>query len=202
MPKLKRLPLVGKVTHKVNPPSNTSNSAKIQNTIFAVSALVIIFLFWLIYFKEAASSHDYKWVSLLPTLNASLNTLCFLFLILGYRFIKKGRKSAHIASMLAATFCSALFLISYILYHHFHGDTKFLTEGLIRPVYFFILISHIVLSIPLVPMVFTTLYKAASKNWASHKKWARATFPIWLYVSMTGVLVYIFVKYLNVPSVS
>lgn len=184
----------------MNSQDSTSNTQTVQNLIFFVSALVLIFLFWLIYFKEGASSEGREWVAFLPTLNASLNTLCFSFLLLGYRFIKKGQKKAHIFSMLAATTCSALFLVSYILYHHFHGDTKFLTEGLIRPVYFFILISHILLSIPLVPMVFTTLYNAATGNWGAHKKWARATFPIWLYVSMTGVLVYIFVQFLNSAS--
>lgn len=171
-----------------------------QSAIFVLSALLLIFLFWLIYFKEAASAHDYHWVSLLPTLNASLNTLCFIFLILGHRFIKKGHRVAHIASMLAATCTSVLFLISYILYHHFQGDTRFLTEGWIRPVYFFILISHILLSLPLVPMVLTTLYKASFKKWESHKRWAKLTLPVWLYVSLTGVLVYIFVNYLNMPS--
>lgn len=178
------------------------SSATAQNLIFAVSALVLIFLFWLIYFKQGASSEGVEWVAFLPTLNASLNTLCFFFLLLGYGFIKRGQKRAHIASMLAATLSSALFLISYITYHHFHGDTKFLTEGWIRPVYFFILISHILLSIPLVPMVFTTLYHAGSKHWEHHKRWARLTFPIWLYVSMTGVLVYVFVQYLNTPVAS
>jgi len=171
-----------------------------QTLIFAVSTLILIFLFWLIYFKEAASDQGLEWVSTLPTLNASLNSICFLLLILGYRFIKKKNKPAHIASMLGATLCSALFLVSYIIYHHYQGDTKFLTQGWVRPVYFFVLISHILLSIPLVPMVLTTLYKAATKSWESHKKWARATFPIWLYVSLTGVLVYIFVQHLNFPS--
>lgn len=173
--------------------------SKVQNLILAFSAFVLIFLFWLIYFKEGANTEGREWVSLLPTLNASLNTLCFCLLLLGYRFIKRGQKKAHIISMIGATTCSALFLVSYILYHHFHGDTKFLTQGWMRPVYFFILISHILLSVPLVPMVLTTLYHAGAKHWDHHKKWARWTFPVWLYVSMTGVLVYIFVQYFNTP---
>lgn len=154
-----------------------------------VSAIILAFLFWLIYFKEAAVS-TLSFSAELPHLNALLNAITTALLITGYVFIKKGLKKAHILTMLTATATSGLFLISYIIYHHFQGDTPFLGEGWIRPVYFFILITHIVLSMGMVPMVFATLYQAARKNYVAHKKIARITFPIWLYVSVTGVMIY------------
>lgn len=162
-----------------------------------VSVSVLTFLFWLIYFKEAADSAAHSWVGYLPTLNASLNTLTTVLLVMGYRFIRSQKREAHTKCMLSAVTTSALFLISYIIYHHYQGDTLFLTQGWIRPVYFSILISHIVLSVVLVPLIFITLYHASRKHFTSHKKFARVTFPIWLYVSVTGVLVYLFVHYLN-----
>lgn len=166
--------------------------------IFILSFVVLIFLFWLIYFNPGQESKA-GWVSFLPTLNASLNSLTTLLLVSGYIFIKQGMKRAHIISMLTATSTSGLFLISYIIYHHYHGDTLFLTQGWIRPVYFSILVSHILLSIALVPMVFFTLYHAAKSQFKKHQKIARLTFPIWIYVSVTGVLIYIFVHYFNHP---
>jgi len=96
--------------------------------------------------------------------------------------------------MILATFSSALFLISYLLYHYYHGDTKFPGQGIIRPVYFFILITHIITSILVVPLIFTTLFFAASKRFEKHRRIARWTYPIWLYVSITGILVYLLLK--------
>ena len=100
--------------------------------------------------------------------------------------------------MLTAVGTSGLFLVSYIVYHYFQGDTKFTNPGAIKYFYFFILISHIFLSVINVPAVFITLYHAANKNFDKHKRFAKWTFPIWLYVSVTGVLVYLFLKFLNV----
>lgn len=176
-----------------------SNNKKAYLAIASASVAVLVFLFWLIYFKEAADSSSLSWVGYLPTVNASFNSLTTLLLIMGYVKIKNGEKEAHVKCMLAAVASSGLFLISYIIYHHFQGDTLFLTTGFLRPIYFFILISHIILSVALVPMVFVTLYHAFLKHYETHKKIARITFPIWLYVSVTGVLVYIFVHFLNFP---
>ena len=161
-----------------------------------VSASVLIFLAWLIYGKESASTHAH-WASWLPALNSLLNATTTILLICGYRAIKAKKTERHIKLMLSATLTSGLFLVSYILYHHYQGDTKFVAQGFVRPVYFTILISHIVLSIPLVPMVFTTLYHAFKKNHSKHKAIARKTFPIWMYVSVTGVLIYVFLKLFN-----
>lgn len=161
--------------------------------ILGLSAVVAAFLFWLIYFKTPAAS-DAGWVGLLPTVNAVCNSLSAICLILGFLQIKRGNREVHKRFMLAAVGFSAIFLISYITYHNFHGDTKFPGQGWIRPAYFSILISHIVLSVVALPMVFSTLFFAASGRFASHKKIARWTFPVWLYVSVTGVLVFLILR--------
>lgn len=175
---------------------NSSNQSEIKKSIFGATLValpILIFLFWLIYFKPPAEASG-EWYLYLPFANAILNTLTSVFLVMGYRFIKAHRKEAHIKAMLCAVVTSALFLVSYLLYHHFKGDTKFLGEGLVRPIYFFILITHVVLSMVQVPLILTTLWLAFKKRWSSHRKVARITFPIWLYVSVTGVFVFIFLK--------
>lgn len=164
-----------------------------------LSFVVLTFLFWLIYFKpnsvhEAASS----WVNSLPALNAFLNTLTSIFLVTGYTLIKQNKVEWHKRAMYMATITSALFLVSYVAYHHFHGDTKFIGVGSVKFVYLGILISHILLSIVQVPLILSTLYLAMTKKFVKHKKIARITFPIWLYVSVTGVLIFIMLKWFNV----
>ena len=173
-----------------------NNDKLIIRSFYVISAFVLIFLFWFIYFKQTGQATS-PLIPLLPHVNAALNSLTSVLLIIGIIFIKKGNEKAHIITMLSAVATSVLFLVSYLLYHHFHGDTKFIAQGLIRPVYFFILISHIVLSAVNLPMILITLLHAFRKNWEKHKKLAKITFPIWLYVSVTGVLIYIFVQKLN-----
>lgn len=163
------------------------------SVIVLISSTVFVFLFWLIYFKNVTPSSS-PWVSFLPAINAVLNTITSLLLVLGFVFIKKGNKEAHIRVMLGAVLTSALFLISYIIYHYYQGDSKFMGAGNVRYVYFSILISHVLLSMAQVPLIFTTLYFAFSKNFEKHRKFARITFPIWLYVSITGVMVFSFLK--------
>lgn len=92
--------------------------------------------------------------------------------------------------MLAAVLVAAVFLASYVVYHHYHGDTRFQGEGLVRPVYFFVLVSHILFSIVGLPLVLTTLYLALTRRFDRHRRLARLTFPVWLYASITGVLVF------------
>ncbi|MDO9181615.1 MAG: DUF420 domain-containing protein [Bacteriovorax sp.] len=175
-----------------------SNDKNIFIIIGILSFSVISFLVWLIYFKPAADlTGEISWVGLLPSLNAFLNSLTSIFLITGLTFIKQNKISWHKKSMFAATGTSALFLISYITYHHYHGDTKFVATGAIRPIYFGILISHILLSIVQVPLILSTLYLALAKKFVRHKKFARITFPIWLYVSVTGVLIFVILRWFN-----
>lgn len=177
---------------------NLNSDKKVFVIIGILSFAILAFLTWLIYFKPGADlTGEISWVNSLPALNALLNSLTSIFLVTGLIFIKKNKIDWHKRAMFAATGASALFLISYITYHHFHGDTKFVAVGLIRPIYFGVLISHILLSVVQVPLILSTLYLAFTKNFQKHKLIARITFPIWLYVSMTGILIFIFLKFYN-----
>ncbi len=160
--------------------------------ILALSIGVAVFLVWLIYFKGKVAAPD--WVSSLPAANAFFNSLSALCLTLGYINIRRGRRLIHMRFMISATVFSALFLLSYITYHYFHGDTKFPGHGWIRPVYFFILISHIGLSMIALPLIFATLWYALRNQFRFHRAIARWAFPVWLYVSVTGVVVYFVLK--------
>ena len=158
-------------------------------SIVALSAGIASFLVWLIYFKGRVAAPD--WVAALPAANASFNSMSALCLILGYINIRRGNRVTHMRFMLTATAFSALFLASYVTYHFFHGDTKFPGHGWIRPVYFFILISHIGLSIVALPLILAALWYGLRNQFQFHRRVARWTFPIWLYVSVTGVVVYV-----------
>jgi len=129
-------------------------------------------------------------LSELPALNASLNGVATVFLAAGYVLIRRRRIAAHRASMMAAVAASALFLISYVIYHANAGSKPFTGTGPIRAVYFFILLTHIVLAAAIVPMVLITLSRALQKRFDRHAAIARWTLPIWLYVSVTGVVVF------------
>ncbi|NIO08682.1 MAG: DUF420 domain-containing protein [Deltaproteobacteria bacterium] len=129
-------------------------------------------------------------LSHLPDINAGLNSLSTLCLICGYFAIRRGRTSTHRVFMLSACVASTLFLISYLIYHYYVGSVAFQGEGWIRPVYFSVLITHAVLAAAIVPLVLITLTKALRGSFQSHRRIARWTFPIWLYVSVTGVVVY------------
>jgi putative membrane protein len=130
-------------------------------------------------------------ISQLPHLNAFLNTTSAILLVFGYRFIRQRRIIAHRNCQVAAFVTSILFLTSYLTYHYYHGDTRFLGQGAVRPLYFAILITHVVLAIVIVPLVLITLYRAARGDFLRHRKIARWTLPLWLYVSVTGVIVYL-----------
>jgi len=130
-------------------------------------------------------------VSELPSVNAALNSLSAVLLATGYCFIKSQRISAHRACMLAAFGCSTLFLISYLVYHYQVGSVPFKGQGWIRPVYFTILLTHTVLAAAVVPLALMTLSRALKGRFPAHRRIARWTFPVWLYVSVTGVVVYV-----------
>jgi putative membrane protein len=169
--------------------SNKSGLArKPVPVIIALSVAIAGFLVWLIYFKGRIASP--AWVSYLPGADAAFNSLSAACLILGYINIRRGKRLVHMRFMLSATVFSALFLLSYITYHYFRGDTRFPGHGWIRPVYFFILITHIGLSMIALPLILATLWYALRSQFRFHRGVARWTFPIWLYVSVTGVVVY------------
>ncbi len=132
-----------------------------------------------------------EYISYLPHLNAFLNTTSALFLIAGYRFIRAGFIRPHRNCQIAALVTSTCFLISYLTYHYYHGDTLFLGQGIVRPFYFAILITHVILAIVIVPLVLITVYRAARGDFIRHRRIARWTLPLWLYVSITGVIVYL-----------
>ncbi len=161
--------------------------------ILAISAAAVGFLVWWIYFKTTATP-EAEWISLLPAANATFNTFCACCLLAGYAAIRRGDKERHRQFMLSAVTLSILFFASYLTYHHFHGDTRFPGQGWVRPVYFTILISHILLSIVAIPMVLSTLFFAKARRFRSHKKIARWTLPVWLYVSITGVAIFFFLS--------
>lgn len=127
----------------------------------------------------------------LPHLNACLNTISSVLLISGLIFIKLKRRRAHAVCMLGAVFVSILFLISYLTYHYWHGTTAFTTQGVIRIIYFAVLLSHTALAAVTLLLVPVTLYQAIRSNFKRHKKIARWSYPIWLYVALTGVLIYL-----------
>lgn len=128
--------------------------------------------------------------SILPTLNAVLNAASAVFLLCGFWFIKHGKIAWHRFCMLSAFTASSVFLASYLTYHAHAGIVKFKGQGWIRPVYFTILITHTILAIVIVPLVLMTLSYAWRGIFEKHRRIARITFPLWLYVSVTGVIVY------------
>ena len=126
----------------------------------------------------------------LPALNACLNAISALLLAGGYFFIRRGDMARHRLLMTTAFATSCLFLTSYLIYHYNVGSVPFEKQGWIRPLYFTILITHVVLAATIVPLVLVTLYRAWRKNFDRHRRLARWTFPIWMYVSVTGVVIY------------
>ncbi len=130
-------------------------------------------------------------ISDLPTVNATLNSISAILLVVGYVLIRQRKIAAHKKCMLAAFTVSVLFLISYVIYHVNAGSTQFTQQGWVRPVYFTILISHIILAFVIVPLALRTLYLAWREKFDKHRRIAKITFPIWLYVSVTGVLIYL-----------
>ena len=163
--------------------------AKAIGLILIISIAAFLFLIWLLYFKETAETTA-TWVDQLPALNALLNSTSTVLIVAGFVAIKKKNYITHMKLMLTAFITSSLFLISYLLYHNFVGHTPFPGEGWIRPVYFTILITHIILSAFVVPLVLTSYYFAFSGKFKTHRKVSKWTFPIWLYVSITGVVIF------------
>ena len=130
-------------------------------------------------------------LSQLPTLNALLNGTSAILIIIGYYFIRRRAINRHRACMIAAFATSTLFLISYLIYHYHHPTTLFQGQGWVRPVYYSILFSHLILAIVIVPLVLITFKRGLSDRRSAHTRIAKWTLPLWLYVSVTGVVVYL-----------
>ena len=175
-------------------PSSTPQAAPraAVAAILAISAAATLFLFWLIYVHPAAAtSSEYAF---LPALNAVLNGLAATALLIGFTFVRARRIAAHRASMITAFVFSTLFLVSYILHHALHGDVKYPAHADYRTFYLWLLASHIILATVALPMVLTTFFFSLSGRIPQHRKIARWTFPLWLYVSVTGVITYVMLR--------
>jgi putative membrane protein len=157
--------------------------------IIGISVVASLFLCWLVY-DHAPSDVTGTHLLFLPALNALLNALSAIALVTGFLFIRAKRIGPHRAAMFTAFVFSSLFLVSYITNHALHGDMHFQGHGSIRSVYFPLLVSHIGLSVFALPMILITFFLSLSGRFPAHRRLARFTFPIWLYVSVTGVIVY------------
>ena len=134
--------------------------------------------------------------AIFPVINATLNGTSAMLLLVGHSFIKRGRMAAHRAVMISAVVTSSLFLTSYLYYHYHVGSVRFPGKGLWRQVYYTILISHTLLAITIVPLVIITLIRALRERFDRHAAIARWTYPLWLYVSVTGVVIYFMLYHL------
>ena len=157
------------------------------------SSVALAFLVWLIYFAGGASPAP-AWALALPPLNAGLNSASALCAMAGFAAILAGHRRLHRALMLGALVFSALFLVSYVSYHHFHGETHFGGQGWIRPCYFFILITHVALSALVLPLLLAVVWFAGLEVFSRHRSLARWVLPLWLYVSVSGVAVYVLLR--------
>ncbi|MBV8814999.1 MAG: DUF420 domain-containing protein [Verrucomicrobia bacterium] len=157
--------------------------------IIAISAAASGFLCWLVYYHPPADITGTH-LLFLPALNALLNGLSAIALITGFCFIRARHISEHRTAMLTAFVFSTLFLVTYVTNHALHGDMHFQGQGFVRYLYFPLLISHIVLSVVALPMILITFFFSLTGRFPAHRRLARFTFPTWLYVSVTGVIVY------------
>jgi putative membrane protein len=160
--------------------------------ILVISAAATLFLFWLIYVHPAAASSDE--FAFLPALNAVFNGLAATSLLIGYTFIRARKIRQHRAAMITAFVFSSLFLVSYILHHYLHGDIRYPAHAALRGFYLGLLASHIVLATLALPLILVTFFLSLSGRIPQHRKVARWTFPVWLYVSLTGVITYVMLR--------
>lgn len=175
------------MTTQTKPPAASPRAA--IGAILAVSLVATLFLFWLIYVHPAIDAASVR-LTFLPTLCAFLNAFAATALLIGFAFIRARRIAAHRASMFAAFGFSTLFLLSYIVNYALHGESHYPGHGAIKAVYLAILISHVSLSVVALPVVLITFFLSLSGRIPMHRQIARWTFPLWLYVSVTGVIVH------------
>ncbi len=157
-----------------------------------VSAAALAFLTWLLVLRSPTPGGAD--LAFMPAVNAALNATSATCLVVAFRAIKAGRIERHRLFMTIAFVASALFLIGYVVYHYAHGDTRYPAEAPLRIPYLALLASHVLLSLPVVPLVLTSFWFALRGDFAKHKRVTRFTLPIWLYVSVTGVLVFVMLR--------
>ncbi len=168
----------------------SDNSRPAIAAILAISAAATLFLFWLIYMHPAADAGGTKF-AFLPALNAILNGLSAVALLIGFTFVKARKIALHRRAMITAFVFSTLFLVSYIAHHALHGDVRYPLHAAFRTLYLWLLGSHIILAVVALPLVLVTFFFSLTGRIRQHRAIARWTFPIWLYVSVTGVITYV-----------
>ena len=173
---------------------NNSLEKKFSKLIVIVSILIPVVVAILFSVKLKNFGYDVEPLSFLPPIYATINGITAVVLIAGVLAIKNGKRKLHEQLMTTAIALSVVFLVMYVAYHMTSDSTKFGGEGIIKFVYFFILISHILLSIAVIPLVLVTYVRALANKFDKHKKIAKITFPIWLYVAVTGVVVYLMIS--------
>lgn len=166
---------------------------KFNKFIIIVSILIPVVVAILFSVKLKDFGFHVEPLSFLPPIYATINGITAVVLVAGVLAIKNGKRKLHKKLMTTAITLSVAFLVMYVAYHMTSDSTKFGGEGIIRPIYFFILISHILLSIAVIPLVLITYVRALANKFDKHKKIAKFTFPIWLYVAVTGVVVYLMI---------
>jgi len=166
-----------------------------DRTFFTFNAVLstasVAFIAFILLRGKSAGGPD---LSFMPAINACFNALSALCLVAGYVAIRQKKIAVHRLLMVTAFACSSLFLVGYLSYHFVHGDTKFTGVGSIRLVYFALLISHILLSLSVVPLALTSFYFAFTRSFVRHRRLNRVFLPIWLYVSVTGVLIFFMLR--------
>jgi putative membrane protein len=155
-----------------------------------VSAAALGVLYWLLVARHVTGGAGGTGLSALPAINATLNATSALLLATGWVAIRRGARRAHAWLMVSAFASSAAFLVCYLVYHYVHGDTRFGGHGALRTAYLIILATHVTLSMAVVPLALTAFWFAARRAFVRHKRVTRFLLPIWLYVSVTGVVVY------------
>lgn len=159
--------------------------------LIIILSLVVPILVALLYITPRFEGFD---INFLPLVNASINATVFILLIFAIKAIKRGNRNTHEKLIYLSLILSTIFLLSYVIHHATHDPVSYGGDGFLKYFYYFILISHITLSAIIIPLVLVTLSRALKENFSGHKKIAKITFPIWLYVSSTGVLVYILIS--------
>ena len=170
-----------------------TNDTRYFLLIALLSVAVPLLVTFLLFVPQTGKLGDVD-VTFLPKLHAMLNSLTAVALVLGFTFIRKGNIRYHRFAMVTAIVLSAFFLISYVTYHYQAPPTRFGGEGTIRGIYYFVLLTHIVLAAIIVPLVLLSVYFAISEQFDRHRRIARWTLPIWLYVAITGVVVYFMIS--------
>lgn len=172
--------------------ASRSGAGAAITAILLISAAASLFLFWLIYIHPAAASSAQ--FAFLPALNAILNGMAAVALLIGYTFIRARQIERHRAAMISAFVFSTLFLVSYILHHYLHGDIYYPPHAALRTFYLWLLASHIILATVALPLILTTFFFSLTGRIPQHRRIARWTLPLWLYVSVTGVVTYVMLR--------